>query len=143
MAAKKKSSRQTKPQVSEKELVRRHERFALGVLATERLFTRLGYTVGIVLAVYFTFAAPIKYSAGQATSISYLVEFLSSIRVSLWLPTCVAAAALEWGRRERSLRMRERREKDQRIKELEMKLDPNRSSSRLSVDGNAVQGTSE
>jgi hypothetical protein len=143
MAVKAKTTRQTKPQVSEKERERRHERFGLVVFTLERVVSRLGVTAGVVVAVYFIFAAPIKYSAGQATSITYLVDFLSNIRVSVWLPSCFAAGFFGWGWGERKLRMRERREKDQRLKELEMKLDPNRSSSQLSVDGNAIQGTSE
>lgn len=48
----------------------------------------------------------------------------------------VAAGCALWGHTERKAKLRERKEKDDRIIALEKNVDPNRTSSGLTPDGN-------
>lgn len=74
-------------------------------------------------------------SAGQETTINYAVKFLADVKLHVWIAWGTAAGCGMWATTERRKRLSERKEKDERIKKLEQAIDPNRTSSGLSVVG--------
>jgi hypothetical protein len=89
----------------------------------------------IVGCFYVGVALPVKYSAGQTTTISYLLTWAQTIKLDVLLAYGAVAGTTAWAISERLKRIRERKEKDARIASLEQRLDPNRTSSGLLPDG--------
>lgn len=121
-------------------------RFALAIRRAdliERIVVNLTWALAVVGGVYFAIYLPIKVTAGKTATIQYLVSWLADFNVHVALAWSTAAACLWWGWRERKKRLQERAERDERIKQLETHLDPNRTSSNLTVDGHAVQREAE
>ncbi len=83
----------------------------------------------IVGCFYVGVALPVKYSAGQETSVSFVAKALLDIEVHIWLPYLVAIALAGLWKRERSLRKRTIRREHKRVEAFEQKIDPNRTSS--------------
>lgn len=123
------------PDVSEQELQRKHERF----LAVVVLLTQLGASFfrwgGVLAALYVSIALPIKYSSGQTTVITYVVQWVTDLQAHIVLPWIAGASGLAYGWQQRRRRVSERAERDARIEKLELGYDPNRTSSELSPDG--------
>lgn len=83
----------------------------------------------IVGCFYVGVALPVKYSAGQETSVSFVAKALLDIKVHIWLPYLVAIAFAGLWKRERSLRKRTIRREHKRIEAFEKNMHPNRTSS--------------
>ena len=107
------------------------------------LVERLGkYAVvmfGVVGFAYCGIYLPFEASAGQTTTISYVVNFLSKIKADVLISWAATAGTGVWAWKERGKRISEREAKDKRIKRLEEQVDPNRSSSNLSPSGESQQ----
>ncbi len=97
----------------------------------------------IVAVVYFGVYLPISVSAGKQTTINYLINAVADFKVHIWIAWAAVAGAGALAANERRLRMRERKVKDKRIEELESAIDPDRTSSGVSVSGEGTQPTSE
>jgi hypothetical protein len=89
----------------------------------------------IVGALYVAVALPIQASAGKVTAITYVLEWIQDWQFGTKLALTGTAGSVVWAIVERKLRLRERKTKDSRIAELELRLDPNRTSSGLNVSG--------
>lgn len=83
----------------------------------------------IVGCFYAGVALPVKYSAGQETSVTFVAKALLDMDVHIWLPYGVAVLLAGLWKRERTLRKRTIRREHKRIEVFEKKIDPNRTSS--------------
>ena len=92
-------------------------------------FRALIWGVVIVGCFYVGVALPVKYSAGQATSVTFVVKALLDMKVHIWLPYLVAIGLAGLWKRERSLRKRTIRREHKRVEAFEKKIHPNRTSS--------------
>jgi hypothetical protein len=75
--------------------------------------------------------------AGRSTGAQFLVDILANMKVSTILCSGFGATGLGYGWLQRHLRKRTVREKADRIRELEKRLDPGRRSSGLMPDGSS------
>jgi hypothetical protein len=100
-----------------------------------RIAVTLAVCGAIVGALYVGVALPVQASAGQTTTVSYVLEWVQDWQVGTKLAWTGVAGSVVWAILERRMRMKERRAKDSRIVELEKRLDPNRTSSGLNVSG--------
>lgn len=89
----------------------------------------------IVGALYVGIALPVNYSSGQQTTITYLLAWAVNADVQVWIAWGVAGAAAIWAGLERAKRLRERKERDERLLKYETVKDPNRTSSGLTLEG--------
>ena len=137
---KRKPSRNTgKSKLSERELERRLQ-LALKVLDVVRDLGKLFFlTVMVFCVAYFAIYLPVKASHGETTTITFVLDWLARLRLNILLAWGTTFGCFVWARAERAKRLRERQERDTRITELETKLDPNRTSSRLTTDGNQTR----
>jgi len=101
----------------------------------ERLGIYFIVTGGIVAGLYVAVYLPIKVSHGEETSITFILNWIADFKLNVTLAWGAAAGCGGWAIAERKKRLREREERDDRIKKLEMQVDPNRSSSNLTTDG--------
>ena len=125
---------------SEAELDRRHTRILFYVEKLSGLFGHGMWCATICFVAYFAFYAPIVETAGQTTIVSSTANWIMDFRVHFIVPVAAAAlCGLGW-RRERKARVKEREEKDKRIKELELQFDPSRTSSNLDPSGKPTTG---
>jgi hypothetical protein len=92
----------------------------------------------ILGCVYLGIYLPVQISAGKSTSINYLVNVAFDLKLHVWIAWAAGAGGVGLAVTERNKRLKERKEKDERIEKLEQQIDPNRSSSGLSVDGESV-----
>lgn len=88
--------------------------------------------IGIVALGGFAFLS-IDSIAGKTTAISVMVEALADLKVSLSI--ALTGLAIAWAAIERYLRHRKTEQLQGRIKELEQRLDPKRTSSGLTPRG--------
>jgi hypothetical protein len=88
-----------------------------------------------VLCIYYGVYQPIAISHGETTTVRFLMDWMAEIKANVVLAWGATAASLLWGKAQRGKRLRERRERDDRIAALEKQIDPNRSSSGLGTDG--------
>ena len=114
-----------------------------GFTLVENLGKWLIIGLTIVGAVYFGVYLPIKISAGKTTTISYIVNFLANINAEVIISWVTSGAAALWAVSERKKRLAERAEKDERLKKLEQRVDPGRSSSHLTPTGQIRAGSDE
>jgi len=84
---------------------------------------------------YVTFYLPIQASHGEATTITVAQNWLANINASVYIAWGAAGIAGSAVAVTRKKWMRERKEKDARIAQLERQLDPNRTSSGLTPEG--------
>ena len=141
MAKRKKRSKAQKgtlPRRSEAELARRHQRFMAIAFAVVSLFKYSCILAGVVSIVFFGVYLPIKEAVGKTTVVSYGVDFLAQFRAELVISVSIIGGLYWWGRSWRKKCLDERSEKDSRNKAMEKKIDPDRSSSRLTTDGNRL-----
>jgi hypothetical protein len=73
--------------------------------------------------------------AGQSTTADILVRVLSDFRINNALSYALAGGFGVWGWRERRLRQKSVKTMHARIKELELAIDPQRTSSNLTTIG--------
>lgn len=83
----------------------------------------------IVGCFYVGVALPVKYSAGQETSVTFIAKALLDMDVHIWLPYGVAVLLAGLWKRERTLRKQTIRREHKRVEMLEKQIDPNRTSS--------------
>lgn len=100
----------------------------MGIITVLRLAVWLG---GIALIVYVGVALPMKYTAGQETTIQVLVRMAGMLRLHVLVPAAAVAVFLGLWRRERRVGMAAVAREHKRVEELEKKLDPRRTSSGL------------
>lgn len=104
----------------------------LSVVKTVQIYQTvraLIWGVVIVGCFYVGVALPVKYSAGQETSVTFVVKALLDMKVHIWLPYLVAIGLAGLWKRERSLRKRTIRREHKRVEAFEKKIHPNRTSS--------------
>lgn len=92
-------------------------------------------SAAVVGFAYFGIYMPVEASAGQETTISYAAKFITDLKVDVALAWTLATGASAWAYWERKAKMKERREKDRRIADLEKHIDSKRSTSGLDVAG--------
>ncbi len=94
-----------------------------------------------IAIAYFALLA-IRALAGRATSASFalVVHWLTSERKAEVVAWIIAVVAIMYGQGERRLRKRKTRYMQQRIRDLEIRIDPGRSSSGLTESGNTRKG---
>jgi hypothetical protein len=89
-------------------------------------------TIGVVSGVWL-FAQALAPFAGKETAVSLVLNVLADFKFALTVTLAGAAAA--WAVAERRLRERKTKYLQDRVKELETKIDHNRSSSGLTRTG--------
>lgn len=85
--------------------------------------------------VYAGVYLPVRDAPGGTTILNVTQKWAFDANLHVYLAWGAAAAGVGYGANERRKRLKERAEKDKRIKELEQHIDPNRTSSGLSVEG--------
>lgn len=93
----------------------------------------LKYGMWVLIARYGYYA--VVALAGKQTVAEIALKFLASLTISKTLCLGAASGGVAWGATERKLRKQTIRTKARRIKELEERIDPERSSSKLMSDG--------
>jgi hypothetical protein len=89
----------------------------------------------VVGCVYCGIALPVKYAPGDETVVKVVVDWLWALRVDTIVSLTGCGALFWWAMSEKRKRIREREERDRRLKKFEQEIDPGRSGSGLSVDG--------
>jgi hypothetical protein len=89
---------------------------------------------GLVGIAYFLFRS-IDILAGQHTEANFGIEFLSKIQITYKLAIAITAGAIFYAQRQRKLRRDVVERLAKRIQELELRIDPQRSSSLLTPRG--------
>lgn len=120
---------------TEQDKVRMH---ALSMKRWDTCLTLGKYAIwgaSVVGCFYVGIALPVKYSAGQTTTISYLLTWAQAIKLDVLMAWGAAAGTTVWAITERMKRIRERKERDERIAKLEKERDPSRTSSGLTPEG--------
>lgn len=87
----------------------------------------------VIVGCFYLLAQALAPFAGKATVVSLALEILADVKFALTLTLAGTAAA--WAVVERYLRQRKTEYLQDRIKDLETKIDPNRSSSGLQRSG--------
>ena len=91
--------------------------------------------LAVVYSIYYGLYRSIEAAQGKTTTIVYLVEWLSKLKIDVCLAWGLAFGSILWGWVERKKRLKERRERDERITKLECQIDPDRTSSGLTTEG--------
>ena len=78
---------------------------------------------------------PVRDAAGQQTIITVTQQWILDANLHVYLAWGAAAGSIAYGWFERRKRLREREERDRRIIALETQIDPSRTSSGLSLEG--------
>lgn len=130
-----KKSPTSKPQLTEEDKIRRHE-FVIVCVNSLTTLVKTFMVVGCAVAcAYFIFTVPVVETAGKTTTITVTQKFLAAIDAHVYIAwgTAAAATALYWN--ERKQKLKERQEKDARLRRYEKEIDPNIESSGMTVDG--------
>lgn len=106
------------------------ERMAI-IDGTFRILRLITWFAGLIGLSYVTIALPVSYSAGQETTIHLVYEWLLAARVHVLLSIAGNVTLFILWRRERMLRKSSIHREHQRVEELEVQKDPNRTSSGL------------
>jgi len=93
----------------------------------------IGFTAWAV--VYAGVYVPGRDAAGGQTILTVTQKWVVDANLHVYLAWGAAAGGAAYGWSERRKRLRERGERDKRITELEKRIDPNRTSSGLSTEG--------
>jgi len=101
------------------------------IFVTARTIIR---TAGWLVAIYFAKEALVAY-AGQSTNVTVNAAFSFLADMKFTFTLTLAGATTAWAAVERSLRHHKVEYLQARIKELELKIDPKRSSSGLTQKG--------
>lgn len=106
-----------------------------GVVDQVGMTARTIVRVACVMFVAYMFKETIKELAGRETVTNILVSFFGSLSVNVAIAWGLAAAGVAYGEYQRRLRKRTVSSWASRKAELERHIDPRRSSSGLSHDG--------
>lgn len=87
------------------------------------------------LGLAFFGVEAIRELAGKETEAVFMLSYLTSSESDYGLPWVVAFAGIVYGSMQRKLRLRKTEYFQGRVRELEMRLDPGRSSSGLLANG--------
>ena len=103
-------------------------------LAVLSLLKAIVYTAGAVAVVYFGLTVPIRETAGQQTVLTVVYRAVIDMELHVVVPYVASAGfcGLWWS--ERRLRKSAVRRENQRNRELEKKIDPDRTSSGFTED---------
>ena len=85
--------------------------------------------------VYAGVYLPVRDAPGGVTVLEVTQKWIFDANLHVYLAWGAATVGALYGANERRKRLRERSERDKRIKELEEHIDPHRTSSGLSVEG--------
>jgi len=132
----KESRTSQQPSLSEGYRIERHRIWA----QVAKIF--LGCTTAVLVSL-FAIYLPIKESAGQETVINYVANLVADFDLYMWASLGAAGVAGTGWYRERKKGVEERAQRDQRIAELERQIDPNRTSSNMTPEGNVVPESKE
>jgi hypothetical protein len=77
----------------------------------------------------------VEVLAGHTTVAAFIINFIGSLGISKWLAWLIGFLGTSYGYSQRRLRLRAVERSGRRIKELEEKHDPRRSSSQLDERG--------
>lgn len=106
----------------------------LTVSAWARVATTAVKWAGVTACSYWFFRC-IEALAGQDTNANVLMDLAVRMGISRWLAFAVGGCGLVYGMQQRKLRRRVVERTGGRIKDLEARLDPRRSSSQLDDRG--------
>lgn len=129
--------------LSEEDKKRLHELRLLRWQASISIVKLVIVVSGLLSSLYIVFALPVLYSAGKTTTINHVVSWMQSVNLPLWIAMVICTALGIGWERERSGRLKERKEAGGRIAELERQIDPARTSSGLLPDGRPSKESSE
>jgi len=96
-----------------------------------------------VSTAYVVFYLPVTVAPGEHTSVSLKQGFIANVNTSVWIAWGAAATMGLALFREHHHRLKERNEKDKRLREFEKIHDPEVSGSGLTVDGKHSRGDSK
>lgn len=125
---------------NEADRVRSHERFVQRWNTFRHLGGRLIIAAGVIGTAYVVFYLPVTVAPGGVTVVSLTQNFVANVYAHVWMAWGTAAAAGTGWYREHRARIKEREEKDRRLREFEKARDPNVSTSGLNADGTALGG---
>jgi hypothetical protein len=91
--------------------------------------------VGGTVAVAYLVFRSIESLAGRSTDSNIMVKFVTDLKASRWLSMAFAGLMGTWGASERALKKKAVKRLHVRVKELEEKIDPTRTSSGLTLTG--------
>lgn len=123
------------PRKSKEEIELESQKIFLFYMTIQKGLKYLSTAAGAYFLFYYGVYQALNVTAGKDTNVNYVVSFLEKTRSSNWLWVIVTLIAVAWAKAERSLRLRDRKIKDSRITTLEQQIDPNRTSSGLSITG--------
>ncbi len=91
--------------------------------------------VGGTVAVAYLVFRSIDSLAGRSTDSNIMVKFITDFKANKWFSTVFAGLMGVWGFSERALKKKAVKRLHGRVKELEEKIDPTRTSSGLTQTG--------
>lgn len=97
------------------------------------------FSIVLIFLFYFLFKS-IEVLGGKDTTAKLFLKFIGDIKISEYVAYAIAILGSIYGFREHSLRKNFIKNNAPRIKELEEKINPNRGSSLISVDGSTRRG---
>ena len=120
---------------SEEEHLRYHARsmYAIDAIRKVSMTCIIGFWAWAV--IYAGVYLPVRDAPGGQTILTVTQKWIFDANLHVYLAWGAAAGGAGYGWSERRKRLRERGEKDKRIVELEKRLDPNRTTSGLSIEG--------
>ena len=132
---KKKAPKTEAVQPSESELSRLHARWMFGISSIRNICMTAVVGFWAWAVVYAGVYLPVRDAPGTKTILEITQNWIFNANLHVYVAWGAAAAATAYGLSERRKRISERGEKDERIVKLETQLDPNRTSSGLSIEG--------
>jgi hypothetical protein len=125
------ATKKTRAQLEAEIQILRSDRSAQGVYSVVKELVRWG---AMVLIAYFGFRS-LEVLAGKTTSSNIFINLLTDLRANSYFAILFGGGGVFYGYRQRKLRRDTAERLQTRIKDYELKLDPKRSSSRLTIRG--------
>jgi hypothetical protein len=107
--------------------------------SVKSIVNRLLVCAAVVLTAYVGIYLPIKETAGQTTAIHVLQQWVFDANLNVYIAWAAGMSGVVYGYAERRKRLREREERDKRIRQLEEAIDPERQSSGATPEGESTQ----
>ncbi len=123
-----------KIKASQEEARRTHQRIVRTIDSLFGLLRTVVRTGGWVVAMWLLYLS-VKSIAGQHTEFNTTLRGIVNVSASKYVGYVLAVAIYGAYRREKSLKQKAIRDLDDHVKQLERRIDPNRSSSRLTASG--------
>jgi hypothetical protein len=123
------TSKRPKRQVKKKETPEEVVRSVVRIQARYALAMRIVTWAGIIGGLYVGIALPVKYSAGQNTVLTIIHRVAVGLHFEFVIPVAVASLFAALWQRERRIRIGAVRREHERVAQLEVRLDPERTSS--------------